>query len=76
MLKPEMSLSEAFRRRDEIKQAGRAVYFSSGPGEESYEIDIVEKSHNKPNWYVVTLKRDDDHATALNLPGEMIVTVR
>lgn len=76
MLKPAMSLAEAFRRRDEIKQAGRAIYFSGSPGEELYEIEIVEQSHNKPNWYVVTLKREDDHSTALNLPGEMMVSVK
>jgi hypothetical protein len=76
MLKPEMSLAEAFRRRDEITQAGRAVYMAGTSDEESYQIEFVAPSHNRPNWYVVTLKRDDDHATSLNLPGEMKVTVK
>ena len=76
MLKTEMTLAEAFRRRDEIKQAGRAVYFSGSPGEELYEIQFIDLSHKKPNWYIVTLQRDDDHGTSLNLPGEMIVTVK
>ncbi len=76
MLKPQMTLAEAFRRRDEIKEAGRSVYFSGSPGEELYEIELVDRSHNKPNWYVVMLRREDEHATSLNLPGEMMVNVK
>jgi hypothetical protein len=76
MLKPEMSLAEVFRRHEEIKEAGQAVYFKGNTADELYQIDFVEPSPNKANWYVVSLKRDDDHATSLNLPGEMIVTVK
>jgi hypothetical protein len=76
MLRPEMTLAEAYRRRAEISEAGQAIFIPGSSVDEFFEIDLVDPSEHRPNWYIVTMKRDDDHTTALNLPGEMMVRVK
>jgi hypothetical protein len=71
----EMSLAEAYRRRDEIKQIGKGIYFRSDTAQTSYPLDFVEQSRRKPNWYVVMLQRTDDYSSAFSLPGDVIVLV-
>ncbi len=75
MEKLEMSLAEAYRRREEIKRIGKTIYFRADTAEDSYPLDFVDISHRKPNWYMVMLKRADEHSSAFSLPGDVIVLV-
>ncbi len=76
MRKSEMSLAEAYRRREEIKQIGKTIYFRADTADELYPLDFVDLPQRKPNWYMVTLKRDDDYSSAFSLPGDVTVTVQ
>ncbi len=71
----EMSLAEAYRRREEIKRCGKAIYFRADTADELYPLDFVETPHRKPNWYTVMLKRTDEYSSAFSLPGDVIVRV-
>ncbi len=75
MQKSEMSLAEAYRRRDEIREIGKAIYFRADTADELYPLDFIDKPQRKPNWYMVILKRADDSPSAFSLPGDVTVLV-
>ncbi len=75
MQKYEMSLAEAYRRREEIKRIGKGIYFRADTADEMYPLEFVERPQRKPNWYMVMLKREGDHSSAFSLPGDVIVLV-
>ncbi len=75
MPKAEMRLAEAYRRREEIRRSGKAIYFRTDTADKLYPLEFLEKPHRKPNWYMVTLKRAEGHSSAFSLSGDVMVLV-